>query len=73
MGLFGGPKQPLRRRRRKKTWLEREAAGSSDLVEKLKLNNPVLQAAIIHQATGVDIKPGDIKPETPEDALFVRK
>jgi hypothetical protein len=71
MGLFGGPKQPqpLRRRRRKKTWLEKEAAGASDLVEKAKLKNPALQAAIIHQATGVDIKAADIKAETPEDIL----
>jgi hypothetical protein len=64
MNLFGGKKQPLRKHRRKRSWLEQQSKESTPLVEKMKINNPVLLAAIVRQVTGVDIK-----TETPEEAF----
>jgi hypothetical protein len=70
MNLFGRKSQPVRRRRgRKKTWLDTAALESTPLVEKMKTSNPVLLASIVRQVTGVDIKPEDIKTETPEEAF----
>ncbi len=69
MNLFGRKKQPVRKHRRKRSWLEQQSKESTPLVEKMKTSNPVLLASIVRQVTGVDIKPEDIKTETPEEAF----
>ena len=39
------------------------------MINELRKGSPVLQAALIHQATGITINPEDIKFKTPEELI----
>ncbi len=81
MNLFGKPKEkPVRpyRHHKRATWLQRKAKGDAgeEIVSNMKKDNPVVQAAIVRELTGINVRPGDIKAKTPEEeleALVTRK
>jgi hypothetical protein len=70
--LFRRKPAPRRRRRSATSpWLRRiiKEDSSKKLIERLVQDNPVVQAAIVHGLTGIDINPADIRIETPEEAF----
>ena len=77
MGLFGLPwsrKSVIAKRRKvkKTSWLDKAAENASPLVDKMKDENTVLQAAIVQHITGISINPSDIHIKTPEEAMEER-
>jgi hypothetical protein len=70
--LFRRKPAPQRRRRSATSpWLRKiiKTESAKKLVQNMIENNAVVQAAIIHSLTGLDINAADVKIETPEEAF----
>jgi len=70
MGLFDRPKS-RRAHRRTKTWLDKQAEQSGDLIEKVK-NLPRVRAAIIQHAIGVRFHPDELETMDPQAFFHLR-
>ena len=70
MNIFEQPKKK-RAHRKTKTWLDKQAAHSGELLEKVK-NSPVIRAAIIEHAIGVTFEPEELEMMDPQEFFSLR-
>jgi hypothetical protein len=70
MNIFGQPKKK-RAHRKTKTWLDKQAAHSGELLETVK-NSPVIRAAIIEHAIGVTFEREELEMIDPQEFFSLK-